>query len=124
MAELYVVESVSVAAEKIWAVLADFSGFLNWAGAGEIRIEGEGVGIEVLARNGRIVMDLQHRRLRETMDGGSTYRETMPRNRDLVDAAIIECARACRTVSSLDAFPCQVGCDVPQDSQDDRANPH
>jgi predicted ATP-grasp superfamily ATP-dependent carboligase len=48
--------------------------------------EGEGVGVEVLAKDGRIVMDLQHRRLRETIDGGSTYRETMPRNDDLVDA--------------------------------------
>lgn len=34
-------------AEKVWEVLADFSGFLNWAGggAGEITIEGEGIGM-------------------------------------------------------------------------------
>jgi hypothetical protein len=39
--------STDVSAEKVWALLADFSGFLNWAGggAGEISIEGEGIGM-------------------------------------------------------------------------------
>ncbi|MBT4162615.1 MAG: SRPBCC family protein [Gammaproteobacteria bacterium] len=34
-------------AEKVWSVLADFGGFLNWAGGGqgEIRIEGDGIGM-------------------------------------------------------------------------------
>ncbi len=39
--------------------------------------EGDGVGVEVLAKDGAILMQLQHRRLRETIDGGSTYRETI-----------------------------------------------
>ena len=39
--------SADAPAEKVWEVLADFSGFLNWAGggAGEITIEGEGIGM-------------------------------------------------------------------------------
>jgi hypothetical protein len=39
--------SADAPAEKVWGVLADFSGFLNWAGggAGEITIEGEGIGM-------------------------------------------------------------------------------
>ena len=45
MAKVSMVKSIKVPAERIWAVLADFAGFLNWAGAGEIRIEGEGVGM-------------------------------------------------------------------------------
>ena len=37
----------SAPAENVWLVLADFAGFLNWAGGGqgEIRIEGEGIGM-------------------------------------------------------------------------------
>jgi len=38
---------------------------------------GVGIGVEVLANEGEILMQLQHRRLRETIDGGSTYRETI-----------------------------------------------
>ena len=36
-----------VSADKIWTTLADFGGFLNWAGdgSGSIQIEGEGVGM-------------------------------------------------------------------------------
>ena len=45
MAEVTVVKNLAASADKIWTVLADFAGFLNWAGAGEIRIEGEGVGM-------------------------------------------------------------------------------
>ena len=39
--------SADAPAEKVWEVLADFSGFLNWAGggAGEITIEGDGIGM-------------------------------------------------------------------------------
>jgi hypothetical protein len=39
--------SADAPAEKVWELLADFSGFLNWAGggAGEISIEGEGIGM-------------------------------------------------------------------------------
>lgn len=47
MTEVNLTVSVDAPAEKVWDVLADFSGFLNWAGggAGEITIEGEGIGM-------------------------------------------------------------------------------
>lgn len=47
MKEVNLSLSTDVGAEKVWALLADFSGFLNWAGggAGEISIEGEGIGM-------------------------------------------------------------------------------
>ena len=32
-------------AESVWSVLSDFAGFLDWAGEGQIRIEGEGIGM-------------------------------------------------------------------------------
>jgi hypothetical protein len=37
----------NVPGEKVWEVLADFDGFLKWAGGGEgeITIEGEGIGM-------------------------------------------------------------------------------
>ena len=38
---------------------------------------GSGVGVEVLAHEGNVLLQMQHRRLRETVDGGSTYRETI-----------------------------------------------
>lgn len=47
---------------------------------------GEGVGVEVLASEGEVLMQLQHRRLRETIDGGSTYRESIAEIPDLSDA--------------------------------------
>lgn len=47
---------------------------------------GIGVGVEVLASEGKILMQIQHRRLRETIDGGSTYRETIAEIPDLSDA--------------------------------------
>jgi len=45
--EVNLTVSADAPAEKVWEVLADFGGFLNWAGggAGEITIEGEGVGM-------------------------------------------------------------------------------
>ena len=47
MKEVNLTVSVDAPAKKVWEVLADFSGFLNWAGggAGEISIEGEGIGM-------------------------------------------------------------------------------
>ncbi|MBT3624695.1 MAG: SRPBCC family protein [Gammaproteobacteria bacterium] len=47
MKQVNLILSTDVSAEKVWALLADFSGFLNWAGggAGEISIEGEGIGM-------------------------------------------------------------------------------
>ncbi len=47
---------------------------------------GDGVGVEVLASEGKVLMQLQHRRLRETIDGGSTYRETIAEIPALSDA--------------------------------------
>ncbi|WP_182871012.1 carboxylate--amine ligase [Stieleria mannarensis] len=47
---------------------------------------GEGIGVEVLAHEGQILMQLQHRRLRETIDGGSTYRETIAEIPELTHA--------------------------------------
>ena len=47
---------------------------------------GDGVGVEVLAKDGKILMQLQHRRLRETIDGGSTYRETIDAIPELSEA--------------------------------------
>ena len=35
----------SASADAIWKVLADFAGFLDWAGEGSIRTEGTGVGM-------------------------------------------------------------------------------
>ena len=47
MKEVNLTLSADAPVEKVWEVLADFSGFLNWAGggAGEISIEGEGIGM-------------------------------------------------------------------------------
>ena len=38
---------IAVDASRAWEVLADFGAFLDWAGGGqgEIRIEGEGIGM-------------------------------------------------------------------------------
>jgi hypothetical protein len=47
MQEINLTMSADAPPEKVWEVLADFGGFLNWAGggAGEITIEGEGIGM-------------------------------------------------------------------------------
>ena len=47
MKEVNLTLSADASGEKVWEVLADFRGFLNWAGggAGEIAIEGEGIGM-------------------------------------------------------------------------------
>lgn len=47
MNEINVAVPVSAPGEKVWEVLADFAGFLKWAGGGEgeITIEGEGMGM-------------------------------------------------------------------------------
>ena len=47
MKEVNVTVSADAPGEKVWEVLADFGGFLNWAGggAGEITLEGEGIGM-------------------------------------------------------------------------------
>jgi len=39
--------STNASADIVWSVLADFGGFLNWAGGGqgEIDVEGEGIGM-------------------------------------------------------------------------------
>ena len=48
--------------------------------------EGVGIGVEVLASEGKILMQFQHQRLRETIDGGSTYREAVAELPELTDA--------------------------------------
>ncbi len=47
MKEVNVTIPAAVPGEKAWEVLADFGGFLKWAGGGtgEITIEGEGIGM-------------------------------------------------------------------------------
>ena len=47
---------------------------------------GEGVGVELLAREGSILTALQHRRIHETTGHGSTYRVTVPLKQQLVNA--------------------------------------
>ena len=47
---------------------------------------GEGVGVELLAHEGEILTALQHRRLHETTGHGSTYRETVPLDEQLLSA--------------------------------------
>ncbi|QDV42751.1 carbamoyl phosphate synthase-like protein [Stieleria neptunia] len=47
---------------------------------------GVGIGVEILAHQGQIVMQIQHQRLRETIDGGSTYRETIAEIPELTEA--------------------------------------
>ncbi len=47
---------------------------------------GVGIGVEVLASQGKVLMQLQHRRLRETIDGGSTYRESIAEIAELTEA--------------------------------------
>lgn len=48
---------------------------------------GRGVGVEVLADAGTILVAFQHARIHETLDGGSTYRESVPLDPRLVEAA-------------------------------------
>lgn len=48
---------------------------------------GRGVGVEVLAEAGKILVAFQHARIHETLDGGSTYRESVPLDLRLVEAA-------------------------------------
>ena len=45
MREVNIVLAADADAKAIWPVLADFAGFLEWAGEGEIRIEGDGIGM-------------------------------------------------------------------------------
>jgi predicted ATP-grasp superfamily ATP-dependent carboligase len=60
----------------------------------EAYFPGEGVGVSVLAEDGRILQAFQHRRLREGRGGSSSYRESEP-----VDAALQgACEKICRTV--------------------------
>jgi len=49
---------------------------------------GQGIGINVLAKDGELVAALQHRRVHEPVDGGaSSYRVSMPLSAELLDAA-------------------------------------
>jgi predicted ATP-grasp superfamily ATP-dependent carboligase len=48
---------------------------------------GAGVGVELLAHRGQVLFAFQHLRLHETIGYGSTYRESVPLDPDLVAAA-------------------------------------
>ncbi len=48
--------------------------------------DGVGIGVEVLASDGKILMQFQHQRLRETLSGGSTYRKSIAEIAELSDA--------------------------------------
>ncbi len=50
-------------------------------------VPGRGVGIEVLAHEGRILFAFQHQRVHETSGFGSTYRKSVPIEPHLLDAA-------------------------------------
>jgi len=50
-------------------------------------VEGSGVGVEVLADRGEILFAFQHQRLHETSGYGSTYRQSVPVEAELLDAA-------------------------------------
>ncbi|MCP4171981.1 MAG: hypothetical protein GY758_14545 [Fuerstiella sp.] len=52
----------------------------------QVYLAGHGVGVEFLAKNGRILSAFQHRRLHETSGNGSTYRESVPLESKLVNA--------------------------------------
>ena len=47
MHKVEITMSANVSAEKIWQLLKDFGGFLNWArlDGGEILVEGDGIGM-------------------------------------------------------------------------------
>jgi len=49
-------------------------------------VPGEARGIEFLASSGRLLVTMQHRRLHETSGHGSTYRESMPISKTLLNA--------------------------------------
>ena len=57
--------------------------------------EGEGVGVSVLAREGRILQAFQHRRLRERKGGVSTCRISEAVNPELLEA----CAKICQSTA-------------------------
>ena len=62
-----------------------------WRHLVEAYFEGTGVGVSVLAENGKILHAFQHRRLREGRGGSSSYRVSEPVNPDLYRA----CEKIC-----------------------------
>lgn len=52
------------------------------------QFDGIGHGVDVLAFEGQVLIEMQHRRLRETINGGSTYREVVKINPHLSKATI------------------------------------
>ena len=50
-------------------------------------VEGIGVGVELIAADGRVLSALQHQRIHETSGYGSTYRMTVPLTPHLLEAA-------------------------------------
>ena len=73
--------------QKVLSALQELSYFLV-----EAYFEGVGVGVSVLAENGKILHAFQHRRLREGRGGSSSYRVSEPVNEELHRA----CEKICR----------------------------
>jgi len=65
--------------------------FLNELGEGQVLVQenfvGRGVGVEMLVHEGRVLVSFQHRRIHETVEWGSTYRESAEVNPELLNAA-------------------------------------
>jgi predicted ATP-grasp superfamily ATP-dependent carboligase len=74
--------------ENVLGALQGASGYLV-----EAYFEGAGVGVSVLAENGKILHAFQHRRLREGRGGSSSYRVSEPVNDELHRACEKICER-------------------------------
>ncbi|TVR11318.1 MAG: hypothetical protein EA385_01530 [Salinarimonadaceae bacterium] len=82
---VHVVDDVA-ALDKVLSEIDDRSRYLV-----EKRFDGCGVGVSVLASDGRILQAFQHRRLREGRGGSSSYRVSETLNEGLLEA----CRRVC-----------------------------
>lgn len=78
-----------IALDRLLGTLQDHSRYLV-----EAYFEGVGVGVSVLAENGRILHAFQHRRLREGWGGCSSYRISEPIDGELYSACEKICAHS------------------------------
>ena len=85
--------------EEILGVIGDRTRYLA-----QCYFEGAGVGVSVLARDGRILQAFQHRRLRERQGGVSTCRISEAVNPELLEACAKICARTDITGVSMFEF--------------------
>lgn len=83
-------------------------------GAGAVQIQeyvaGAGVGVEVLAADGEVLYAFQHRRLHESTGYGSTYRESVPLDPELLDAATALVAALDHTGVAMFEFRVEESC--------------